>query len=86
MRAQHVLREYAEVCVCSRQMHAFITYEDDNSNGETKQQTRPSSSKFVQTVWFPGTAPALRDVQNCHSFGQRAAPRAHCDAGFVLEC
>ena len=27
-----------------------------------------------------------RGVQNCHSFEQRAAPRAHCDAGSVLEC
>ena len=53
---------------------------------DTKQQTRPTSFKFVQTVWFPGTAPAQEAVQNCHSFGRRAAPCARCDAGFVLEC
>ena len=43
---------------------------------EKKQQTRTSSFEFVQTVWFPGTAPSQKGVQNCHSFEQRAAPRA----------
>ena len=89
VRAQRVLREYAEVCVCVRGRwicSSRMKMMTAKQREETKQQTRPSSFKFVQTVWFPGTAPAQKGVQNCHSFEQRAAPRAHCDAGFVLEC
>ena len=45
MRAQHVLREYAEVCVwCSRQMDAFITYEDDDSKATKKQNSKHDHS------------------------------------------
>ncbi len=62
--------------ICSSRMKMMTAKQRE----ETKQQTRPSSFKFVQTVWFPGT------MQNCHSFEQWAAPRAHCDAGSVLEC
>ena len=41
VRAQHVLREYAEVCVWySRQMDAFITYEDDDSKATKKQNSK----------------------------------------------
>ena len=95
MRAQRVLREYAEVCVCvclcvcSRQMDLFITYEDDDSNATRRNKTANTNNQTVSNLFRQcgfQKAPAQKGVQNCHSFEQRAAPRAHCDAGFLLEC
>ena len=81
-RGAQALPQHRGRWICSSRMKMMTAKQRE----ETKQQTRPSSFKFVQTVWFPETAPAQKGVQNCHSFEQRAAPRAHCDAGFVLEC
>ena len=46
MRAQRVLREYAEVCVCSRQMDLFITYEDDDSKAARRNKTANTTKQF----------------------------------------
>ena len=49
MRAQRVLREYAEVCVCvcvSRQLDLFITYEDDDSKAARRNKTANTTKQF----------------------------------------
>ena len=45
VRAQRVLREYAEV-VCSRQMGLFITYEDDDSKATRRNKTANTTKRF----------------------------------------
>ena len=45
VRAQRVLREYAEV-VCSRQMGLFITYEDDDSKAARRNKTANTTKQF----------------------------------------
>ena len=60
MRAQRVLRDHAQVsvcvCVCSRQMDAFITYEDDDSQAAKKQSSKHEQavSKMFRQCGFQG--------------------------------